>query len=472
MSYLDDQKAELEAIREYQKSVFPSENKSSGYDIQDESTLNKISGSLMGAFGYDSNKGFSQEDFKKGIPAQIIGAGVDYIPNSFNSLNRNATKLGNSFRGPEEQRQIPEENRWESGEGALYDLTSLAGDFALYGATGALKGVPGVLADVGLTSAFAETDPLATGAETGAISAAIESIPKIGKKLGEGLDWTADKFTRKNYTEGIQNEMKKDFETTQKDALDYLNPLINEYGEKQLNNKGIWEIHKVADSNSNYLVGNVKKSYDVFMKNPSFKNAQTLQSDLATKSREIKGKDSTSYNEIEALKNVRESVLDQMGNGFDGMPKDAGEKFNTFRSKYRAGPAQYLNDPTLKKVVFGQTYGIEPKHIQNTLGKTAQKPVSSGAPENHPIRLFNEDIQSKMNRSDLYKQLSVIGPWAGKYGYDLPSKVIQNPETSKILGRDRDFRKYTKPLVGHETKKADEQSAVMQFISSLLERND
>jgi hypothetical protein len=344
-------------------------------------------------------------------------------------------------------------NPIQTGEGLSYDVGRFAGNVAPFLIPGPHTAtVPARLATSAAAGALFSPENPMEGAGQGAIFGAIgETLPPIAGAVGKGFKWAGDKFSRNEYSKNLMKSMSDHFKRSQKEAMGYLNPLLNKFGKEELPLEQASLFIDAAEDGKQYLSSKIKNIYKNFSKEPTIENAQKLQSQIGAGIRDIKGVSASDIQTKEYLVELRNSLIDSMKTKFDEIGGDASENYDKFRKIYATETSVYQNNPVLNRIVHGETTGITPKKLDTALQKAIEG-TRSKVPEIHEIRPMAEELGQKLDRSSLYSSavgggigMAAGGPYGGLIGAALPKALsifkpdiagtLLNEELGRLLGK-------------------------------------
>lgn len=370
-----------------------------GKPKQQPSTLDQINQSLQGVRG--------------------LGEG---FTNAMGYLGQSVVNPVQGLMGMEKTRYQP----MKTGSGPGYEIPAAVGRGILGVALSPASMAGRAVAGAGLGAGLNPENPMAGGAEGLLYSFAGETIPGLTKGIGA----VADKYTRSKYSKEMMDSLAKNYESARDKAVGYLEPLIDKYGSKEVSTEAFSNIVDTANEYRQYLTGGLKKSYNKFLNDPTIENAQRYQSHAGNKIRSIKGKDSTSINEIEALEELRDKTLDGLKTSFDEIGPGNVDDYNQFRKEYAQNVSPYINNKGVSKIANGATFGKSPQDLQRALAEAIQS--SQGLPMGHPMRQQLQDLTANLDRSKLYNLFSPF-PLAKHFNYNFIEDVAQNPQLEKGL---------------------------------------
>lgn len=161
--------------------------------------------------------------------------------------------------------------------------------------------------------------------------------------------------------------------------------------------------------NRNIYNETMMKAHDAYMKNPTIRNADTLQSKLFNKQKQyydrIKNKsaDDDEREIYQQLKRNRASVLKDMKNHIDTMPEQVRGKYDNFRNLWREEVGPYTNPgrgrSAIREMASGESEGVKPESV----GSAFRFP-------NKEVKKILEHIGEPGKRNVLFNELNKVKP--------------------------------------------------------------
>ncbi len=125
-------------------------------------------------------------------------------------------------------------------------------------------------------------------------------------------------------------------------------------------------------NNYKYTSKALQDLHDEFEENPTFKNADELQSQLGTEigrlsyKAEKKDLDTNGYNELQSLKSLRDSLNADQKVFLQGKDAKLDNEYDAFKQKWRENVVPYHSNDTLRKMSQGQTTGHSINDVSGT----------------------------------------------------------------------------------------------------------
>ncbi|MHB1222321.1 MAG: hypothetical protein ACYC0J_10030 [Gammaproteobacteria bacterium] len=180
--------------------------------------------------------------------------------------------------------------------------------------------------------------------------------------------------------------------------------------------------------NTEYYNGKLEDIHDSFVKNPTFKNAHELESQLGYRERELtklskKGTlDRAGGIELQAISKSKKALKSDMADVIGKLPEDLQQDWNLFKKKYRENYTPYESTIPLAKISKGETVGTRPE----TLKKIFSYP-------NEKSQKILADLPEETKKNILYNELTDIDPSDARSVVELLDKLEQEKGYAKLF---------------------------------------
>lgn len=364
-----------------------------------------------------------------------------------------------------------------------------------------MLGLPGTTSDKviqGLTKNLPAM--LMPGADLGIIGKGIESIPLAGKSISTALSniipqasWGA--YTSENPYEGMKefglgqaamealktpfsvikgvselmrpsqfaknqmNEIKLGHDVAKTQMEEAYKPVMNQYGDT-LTSVTPKSYLGLSKKQIKRFTPEVRRSYDEYLAEPSFRNLHELQSQIGKDYARIAG-NTNKINQADSLKISRNYVNSKIAS-FLNRDEKAKQQYNAGRQIGRDIYYPYLSNNELKKISEGVKKSVKPEELSKVLTKSKEKiiykkdgmPVTA-IPEGHPLSNILDQLDTKIKKGKGWQYtIPMVGasltgghffPGIGHIGgasggalfakYLEPKMIdyVQNPEIEKAL---------------------------------------
>lgn len=294
----------------------------------------------------------------------------------------------------------------KSGEGLSYDVGKFIGNVAPYAIPGTAAGrmATGIVGG-GLT----RPEDMLGGAVEGAIYSGLgELAPEAARGIGKGAQYFADKITRTKYTDDLIKNIASSYEASKQNALSYLNPLMEKYGQKPLSSKLSSALENSYEKRNQYMTPDIEMLKESFDESPTLKKLQDLQSQVGFEMRGLDTSDPAGKLMAQNLKKYRDDLISAMKGSLEQFEPGAGKQYDAFQKEYAKGPAKYQNVKDIRKIIEGQIHGVTPKSLNKSLQKATEgkNPI---IPAEHELAKLAPEMKAKLERSNLYTGAGTVG---------------------------------------------------------------
>lgn len=312
------------------------------------------------------------------------------------------------------------------GGGEALDATRGASEVIPYiGKLAEMLGKSGIgesanrIAGSSLYGASQNPDDRTTGAIQGGIAGAVgEALPFAVKGVGS----LAELSNPVEYTKQLAKSIAANYKKSTQEASRLYGPVLEKHGAMRIKKPDIWRIFTSADSPGiydNLSSGIVKKYYDVglkdlhnqFIKNPTFKNAHDLQSQLGIEIRGMQaGKSSqeaATRKEIMALGKVRSALQEDMNAYLEEKDPSMKQMYQEGSDLFREQVAPYRSNRNIQKIAEGKKQTISPTVLKNRLTEMKEADAFDSS---HYLSQALNDITKKTQGSKAWSEIgSLLG---------------------------------------------------------------
>jgi hypothetical protein len=230
-----------------------------------------------------------------------------------------------------------------------------------------------------------------------------EDPSQVTSSQADEISSEIKRFRKHNNIEKLQENIedilgREQLTPKQESNLDYIMSIPVEKDLKYLSNNNI--------KNLNYYDTKLIDLHDKFLKNPTFKNAHQLESQLNSKIRYYnsmsnKGQlDTASFNEYQSIIKSEKAISKDMDNVLKSLPKPLQDEWQSFKDIYSEDYSPYLHEDrkNLKKIAKGKVKGIKPTEIRSIFAypdEKVQKVLSDLSNDTKNKIIYNEITQLK-----------------------------------------------------------------------------
>lgn len=294
------------------------------------------------------------------------------------------------------------------------DLGKVGMDAALIG-SGGISGMLGIGTRLGLGSAYgAASSPenRIKGAEEGlGFSALGEAAPFAIFGIGK----VSELINPMKYANKLGNQIQNVYSTFKNKASGIYNGLRDKYKDNtiyEIGNKipSIDYLKTPKDILKHVLENpTLREMHKDFIKNPSYKNAHELQSQMGSYIRSINGDviDSNTKNTIDAVSKAQDRLQDDLGNFLKNSNKNDYNKYEDARDMTRDIISPHDSNKYIGNIARGRVENIEP----NKLLKSIEKAKELGElPESHYLNEVGKQLYNRIKRGESINDIgSLIG---------------------------------------------------------------
>ncbi len=288
---------------------------------------------------------------------------------------------------------------------------------------GSVRGLPGIAARIGSTSGYGAAinpeDRLKGAMEGAEIGTLGEVIPSIFK----GLSSIAESVKPIGFSKQKISDIYNNYKKTQIKQKNAYAPVIEKYGDYPVT----FTPKEYLNFSKKNLSYDSKDLYDNFLNEPTFNNLHKLQSQIYKDSLAFK-KNPNRINSYQKSKKARDHLVKKINN-FLSIDQNAKNLYSEGSRITREEIKPFLETPELRKIVKGKITEREPKQLRNLISKALEK-EHSNIPNNHYLRKVKNELDSKLEKSDITEQVlpESLRKWSPKF-----DKLFQNEKLVDLL---------------------------------------
>ena len=229
------------------------------------------------------------------------------------------------------------------------------------------------------------------------------------------------------------------FKESKKQALDYLNPLMEKVGDSPMSSSQINNIASTFERNLDFMSPEATRFYQDFLKNPNPKTAQDLQSHIGKEMGRLSKSAVPNLHAEQGLKNIRDVILDEMGSTFENISPYAKQAYDSFRGIWRDKVVPFESSPQIADIAHGARKGYTPQKVDNALVKAVESDLSK-VPQGHSLRSSASEMEAKLGRTKNYNKAGALAAYPvtaalGISAFDGPGLLAAGfaPQASKIM---------------------------------------
>lgn len=288
------------------------------------------------------------------------------------------------------------------------------------------------------TGAIQDPENQALGAIIGGTTAGVgglanKYVPKIYRALsGKEINNFIDKFSPEKHAQELMDKLGVGSENYDKNSKSLASDIFNKYKERQ-EESGIYlnhaldrageekilskpdpiistakdELKDITDKARDLKIGDLFEAFD---KNPTFRNAHNLQSEMGNLQGQLEKNNNKSIAdraEIAAIKKTRDELKGHIDNFLKNRDLNSNENLSPTYKKgidlYRENVSPYLSDKKLRSIVRGGKTSV--KNLHSVFENPSDIRLDSGEIKVGPINKLLQDLPSESKNKILFSAM-------------------------------------------------------------------
>lgn len=290
-----------------------------------------------------------------------------------------------------------EYNPSKRGEGGYYSAGQFIGETLPFLAMGPQGLLGRTATSLGAGALFSGGD-VEEGVNDAAIASIVgESIPLVGKAIKGG----ADKFFRSEYSKELMAQLKSKYDSSQNEALGFLNSVMGKHGEEKLYPAQKKEITQSFYDSEQRLSPDVKMKFKEYIKSPTINSSQDFQRQARESVQNLDMSQVKNRDRFTATEDFRKSILNSMYGRLDQLDPNAKSAHQDFRKIWAKDVEPLQSTKTMKKIASqGAEADLSPDQLNKGLKLAKEK-----NPNNEVLKQSSDELSGKLKRSDAYSKV-------------------------------------------------------------------